>query len=50
MDRMYVERAGGRWSAWTYIENGKFYFSNLYTMQEIERYAKKHHYKLIVVA
>lgn len=49
LDKLYVERAGGQWQAWTYCECTRVYCIKSYSYGDIERYAKKHHFRLIHV-
>ena len=47
---MYVERANGRWEAWTYSDGQRIYIMHAYDYGRVEAYAHKHHFKLVCVA
>ena len=47
MDKLYVERACGRWEAWTIAEGKRVYLVRSYSYGAIERYAHRHHFRLI---
>lgn len=49
MQKIYCEYSGGHWQAWTYSDGNQYYFRTLRTLQEIQNYCDKHHYKLVIV-
>lgn len=45
----YVERSGGRWELWTYSEGRRCYLLHTHDYRTVERYCRRHRYRLVEV-
>ena len=49
MDKLYAENIGECYKTWAYSDGLTVYIRKFYTLQGLQAYAKRHHYKIIYV-